>query len=134
MITFEKVTVENESVVKEMFHSHSLSEKQVQYCVKVDDTYIGVIDYRVQGETAVLSQLIIHFDYQSYGYGTNTYFTFETMMKERNVKEIKVLQRELTEQAKSFIESFGFNEEDGIYVKKYNDEYLCRINIRQVDV
>ncbi len=49
MITFEKVTVENESVVKEMFHSHSLSGKQVQYCVKVDDTYIGVIDYRVQG-------------------------------------------------------------------------------------
>lgn len=118
MITFEKVTVENESVVKEMFHSHSLNEKEVQYCVKVDDTYIGVIDYRVQGETAVLSQLIIHFDYQSYGYGTNAYFTIETMMKERNVKEIKVVQTELTEQAKSFIESFGFNEEDGIYVKK----------------
>lgn len=117
MITFEKVTVENESVVKEMFHSHSLSEKQVQYCVKVDDTYIGVIDYRVQGDCGFI-QLIIHFDYQSYGYGTNTYFTFETMMKERNVKEIKVVQTELTEQAKSFIESFGFNEEDGIYVKK----------------
>jgi len=118
MITFEKVNVENENVVKEMFRSHSLSENQVQYCVKVDDTYIGVIDYRVQEEGAVLSQLIIHFDYQSYGYGTNTYFTFETMMKERNVKEIKVIQTELTEQAKSFIESFGFNEEDGIYVKK----------------
>ena len=28
MITFEKVTVENESVVKEMFHSHSLSENR----------------------------------------------------------------------------------------------------------
>ena len=60
MITFEKVTVENESVVKEMFKSHSLGEKKVQYCVKVDDTYIGVIDYSVQEERAVLSQLIIH--------------------------------------------------------------------------
>ena len=28
MITFEKVTVENESVVKEMFKSHSLGEKK----------------------------------------------------------------------------------------------------------
>ena len=28
MITFEKVTVENESVVKEMFSSHSLDEKK----------------------------------------------------------------------------------------------------------
>ncbi|MFP3378496.1 GNAT family N-acetyltransferase [Bacillus sp. SIMBA_069] len=118
MITFEKVTVDNESVVKEMFRSHSLTENQVQYCVKVDDTYIGVIDYSVQEESVVLSQLIIHFDYQSYGYGTNTYFTFEEMMKQRGVKEIKVLQKELTEQAKTFIESFGFNEEDGTYVKK----------------
>ncbi|CEY40975.1 Uncharacterised protein [Streptococcus pneumoniae] len=56
-----------------MFKSHSLGEKKVQYCVKVDDTYIGVIDYSVQEERAVLSQLIIHFDYQGYGYGTNTY-------------------------------------------------------------
>lgn len=118
MIAFEKVTVENENVVKEMFRSHSLSEKQVQYCVKVDDTYIGVIDYNIQEESAVLTQLIIHFDYQSYGYGTNTYFTFEEMMKQRNLKVIKVLQKELTEQAKSFIESFGFIEEDGTYVKK----------------
>ncbi|MEH7279908.1 GNAT family N-acetyltransferase, partial [Bacillus toyonensis] len=44
--------------------------------------------------------------------------TFEEMMKQRGVKEIKVLQKELTEQAKTFIESFGFNEEDGTYVKK----------------
>ncbi|MED2187146.1 GNAT family N-acetyltransferase, partial [Bacillus wiedmannii] len=58
MITFEKVTVDNESVVKEMFRSHSLTENQVQYCVKVDDTYIGVIDYSVQEESAILSQLI----------------------------------------------------------------------------
>ena len=119
MITFEKVTVENESVVKEMFKSHSLGEKKVQYCVKVDDTYIGVIDYSVQEERAVLSQLIIHFDYQGYGYGTNTYFTFEEMMKQRNVKEIKKrAQKKITEKAKSFIESFCFTSEDEEYVKK----------------
>ncbi|EJQ43802.1 hypothetical protein IEE_03033 [Bacillus cereus BAG5X1-1] len=118
MITFEKVNIENESAVKEMFHSHSLDEKKVQYCVKVDDTYIGVIDYSVQEESAILSQLIIHFDYQGYGYGTNTYFTFEEMMKQRNVKEIKVLHEVFTEQAKSFIEGSGFIEGNGIYVKK----------------
>ena len=86
--------------------------------MKVDDTYIGVIDYSVQEELAVLSQLIIHFDYQGYGYGTNTYFTFEEMMKQRNVKEIKVLQEKLTEKAKFFIESFGFASEGEEYVKK----------------
>ncbi|MED0971135.1 GNAT family N-acetyltransferase [Bacillus paramycoides] len=118
MITFEKVNIENESVVKEMFRSHSLSVEKVQYCVKVDDTYIGVIDYSVQEESAILSQLIIHFDYQGYGYGTNTYFTFEEMMKHRNVKEIKVLKEKLTERAKSFIEGSGFIEENGVYIKQ----------------
>ncbi|MGQ0422096.1 GNAT family N-acetyltransferase, partial [Bacillus sp. HC-Mk] len=44
--------------------------------------------------------------------------TFEEMMKQRNVKEIKVLQEKLTEKAKSFIESFGFTSEDEEYVKK----------------
>ena len=108
MITFEKVTVENESVVKEMFKSHSLGEKKVQYCVKVDDTYIGVIDYSVQEERAVLSQLIIHFDYQGYGYGTNTYFTFEEMMKQRNVKEIKSATREINRKGEVFHREFWF--------------------------
>ncbi len=45
-------------------------------------------------------------------------FTFEEMMKQRNVKEIKVLQEKLTEKAKSFIESFGFTSEEEEYVKK----------------
>ncbi len=108
MITFEKVTVENESVVKEMFKSHSLGEKKVQYCVKVDDTYIGVIDYSVQEERAVLSQLIIHFDYQGYGYGANTYFTFEEMMKQRNVKEIKSATRGINRKGEVFHREFWF--------------------------
>ncbi|MGQ0420993.1 GNAT family N-acetyltransferase [Bacillus sp. HC-Mk] len=103
MITFEKVTVENESVVKEMFKSHSLGEKKVQYCVKVDDTYIGVIDYSVQEERAVLSQLIIHFDYQGYSYGIYTNLRFEGIMIHCNLKEIKVLLENLTAKAKSFI-------------------------------
>ncbi|KFM98609.1 GNAT family N-acetyltransferase [Bacillus clarus] len=119
MIVFEKVNVETESVVKEMFNSHSLSVEKVRYCVKVDDTYIGVIDYSVQGESAILSNLIIHFDYQGYGYGTNTYFTFEEMMKHRNVKDVQALQNGLTKQAQSFIEGLGFIEENETYRKQF---------------
>ncbi|MEH7460042.1 GNAT family N-acetyltransferase [Bacillus sp. JJ1127] len=119
MITFEKVNFETEKVVEEMFASHSLVKKDVQYCIKADDTYIGVIDYLTRGESAILSNLMIHFDYQGYGYGTNAYFTFEEMMKQRNMKDIKVLQGELTEQAKSFIGNLGFVLNSEIYTKRF---------------
>ncbi|EEL50854.1 MULTISPECIES: GNAT family N-acetyltransferase [Bacillus cereus group] len=119
MITFEKVNTETKKVVEEMFASHGLNKKEVQYCIKVDDTYIGVIDYIVQGEHAILSNLIIHFDYQGYGYGTNTYFTLEEMMKHRNIKDIQVLQGDVTEQAKPFIEGLGFILNGEMYIKSF---------------
>ncbi|MBO1627373.1 GNAT family N-acetyltransferase [Bacillus arachidis] len=119
MITFEKVNTETKRVVEEMFASHSFNRKEVQYCIKIDDTYIGVMDYTVQGEHAVLSNLIIHFDYQGYGYGTNAYFTFEEMMKHRDIKDIQVLKGDLTEQAKSFTEGLGFIWNGEIYIKRF---------------
>lgn len=119
MITFEKVNTETRRVVEEMFASHGFNRKKVQYCIKIDDTYIGVMDYTVQGEHAVLSNLIIHFDYQGYGYGTNAYFTFEEMMKHRDIKDIQVLKGDLTEQAKSFTEGLGFIWNGEIYIKRF---------------
>ncbi|MBO1580068.1 GNAT family N-acetyltransferase [Bacillus sp. XF8] len=119
MITFEKVNTETKKVVEEMFVSHGLNRKEVQYCIKVDDTYIGVMDYTAQGEHAILSNLMIHFDYQGYGYGTNAYFTFEEMMKRRDIKDIQVLQGDLTEQAKSFIEGLGFIWNGEMYIKRF---------------
>ncbi|WP_410982411.1 GNAT family N-acetyltransferase [Bacillus cereus] len=117
MITFEKVNAETKKVVEEMFASHSLNIKEVKYCIKVDDTYIGVLDYTVQDEHAILSNLIIHFDYQGYGYGTNTYFTLEEMMKHRDIKRIQVLQRDITERTNSFIEGLGFKLDGEVYIK-----------------
>ncbi|KEK25119.1 GNAT family N-acetyltransferase [Bacillus gaemokensis] len=119
MITFEKVNVETKKVVEEMFASHSLTMEEVQYCIKADDTYIGIIDYSVQGESAILSNLIIHFDYQGYGYGTNAYFTFEEMMKRRSIKGIKVSRSNLTEQARSFIEGLGCMLNNEWYIKQF---------------
>lgn len=118
MITFEKVSLETKPVVKEMFSSHHLPVQEVQYCIKVDDTYIGVIDYTVQGDNAILCNFIIHYDYQSYGYGTNAYFTLEEMMKHRNIKTINVLQENVTIQAINFIEGLGFAEMNGAYTKQ----------------
>ncbi|MDM5188473.1 GNAT family N-acetyltransferase [Bacillus sp. DX4.1] len=117
MITFEKVTEETKAVVEEMFSSNCLEVQAIQYCIKVDDTYIGLIDYMVQEEKARLSVLIVHNDYQGYGYGTNAYFTFEEMMKHRNVTRIEILQKDLTVHAKAFIEGLGFEDNNEVYMK-----------------
>ncbi|WP_459503599.1 GNAT family N-acetyltransferase [Bacillus sp. C1] len=119
MITFEKVNTETKEVVAEMFASHGLHTQEVQYCIKVDDTYIGIMDYVVQGDQAILFHLIIHFDYQGYGYGTNAYFTFEEMMKHREIESIQVIQDNVTEQAKAFIEGLGFTRNGGAYIKNF---------------
>lgn len=118
MLTFETVTPETKVVVDEMFSSYKLPVKQVEYCVKADDTYIGIIDYTVQEEKAMLQFLLVHHDYQGYGYGTNVYYTFEEMMKKEGVKYIEVTQTELPERAQSFLEQFGFTVQNAVYIKQ----------------
>lgn len=118
MLTFEAVTLETKVVVEEMFSSYKLPAKQVGYCVKADDTYIGVIDYTVLEKKALLQFLLVHHDYQGYGYGTNVYYTFEEMMKKEGVKYIEVARKELSERAQSFLEQFGFAVQNDVYIKQ----------------
>ncbi|ABS21962.1 GNAT family N-acetyltransferase [Bacillus cytotoxicus] len=119
MITFEKVNAGTKEVVKEMFASHGLETEDVQYCIKADDTYIGVIGYVVQDKSAQLSHFVIHFDYQGYGYGTNAYFTFEEMIKHRQIKEIKVAIQNVNDKARAFLEGVGFTLDENRYIKRF---------------
>ncbi|MFD3450061.1 GNAT family N-acetyltransferase [Microbacteriaceae bacterium 4G12] len=125
MLTFELVTEETLPIVKEMVHSnpgyrtgksntdnelkqeylHNLP-KRFTYFIKADDTYIGLLDYVQNDRDVHLNQLMVHGDYQGYGYGTNAYYTFEEQMKQQGVSYLRVLPN--TEKAKHFWESLGF--------------------------
>lgn len=118
MLTFEAVKPETGFVVEEMFSSYKLPVQKVGYCVKADDTYIGVIDYTVQAEKAMLQFLLVHHDYQGYGYGTNAYYTFEEMMKEEGVKCIEVMQKGLSERVQSLLGQLGFTVNNNVYIKQ----------------
>lgn len=118
MLTFEAVTLETKVVVEEMFSSYKLPAQEVGYCVKADDTYIGIIDYAMQEEKALLHFLLVHHDYQGYGYGTNVYYTFEDMMKKEGIRVIEVARKELTERAQSFLGNFDFTEQNDVYIKQ----------------
>ncbi|MEI4802089.1 GNAT family N-acetyltransferase [Bacillus sp. NPDC077411] len=118
MLMFEKVTGETKLVVKEMFSSHDLPIQDVAYCIKADDTYIGVVDYTVKQEKAILSYLLIHHDYEGYGYGTNAYYTFEEIVKREHVKEIQIIFINKNERIESFFEQLGFQKNNHVYIKK----------------
>lgn len=118
MLTFEKVTEETKLVVEEMFSSHDLPVQDVAYCIKADDTYIGIVDYTVKQEKAILSYLLIHRDYEGYGYGTNAYYTFEEIVKREHVKEIQITLINKNERIESFVEQLGFQQCNHVYIKK----------------
>ncbi|MEI4828039.1 GNAT family N-acetyltransferase [Bacillus sp. FJAT-53711] len=118
MLTFEKVINETGLVIEEMFSSHDLPAQDVAYCIKADDTYVGIIDYTVQQSKAILSYLLIHHDYEGYGYGTNAYYTFEEIVKRDHVKEIEITLIDKNERVIAFFEQFGFQQNNHVYIKQ----------------
>lgn len=110
-------------VIKEEFiNPHSISS-----FIKLDDTYIGVIDYLLVNPNdhyPWLGLLMIHRDYQGYGFGAQAYALFENEMYERGVKHIRIGVLKENTKAHSFWKSVGF-----VYYKskvwKYGNEILC---------
>lgn len=132
MIVFEKITADTVEIVQEMFRSNdeyckleyggdvpSLSMLTEEFCgvtssyfVKADETYIGIIDYMENNPNdgfPWLGFLMIHGDYQGYGYGTNAYFLFEEKMKKLGKVAIRLGVMKENTSAKHFWEELGFS-------------------------
>jgi GNAT superfamily N-acetyltransferase len=83
--------------------------------IKLEDTYIGVIDYLMenpQDNCPWLGLLMIHADYQGFGFGAQAYALYENEMRKRGVKNVRlgVLSENL--KATQFWNSLGF-----LYIK-----------------
>jgi RimJ/RimL family protein N-acetyltransferase len=135
MLTLEKVTEEYLYIIREIVNSNSVynelengkakrtdeelceeffhgDAKRHTYFVKADDTYVGLVEYMECNERdgyPWLGLLMIHRDYQGYGYGTNAYFTLEEELKEKGITKIRLAVIEQHEKAKAFWESLGFS-------------------------
>ncbi|MDQ0197823.1 GNAT family N-acetyltransferase [Neobacillus ginsengisoli] len=95
--------------------------------IKLDDTYIGLIDYLMENPNdhyPWLGLLMIHRDYQGYGFGAEAYALFENEMLERGIKHVRIGVLKENTKAHSFWKSLGF-----VYYKssvwKYGNEILC---------
>jgi RimJ/RimL family protein N-acetyltransferase len=83
--------------------------------IKLDDTYIGVMDYLMENpkdQWPWLGLLMIHGDYQGFGFGTQAYALYESDMRKRGLKRIRIGVIKENVKAKHFWELLGF-----LYIK-----------------
>nr|WP_263326202.1 GNAT family N-acetyltransferase [Neobacillus sp. Marseille-Q6967] len=88
-----------------------LNNKTNSVFIKLDDTYIGVIDYLMENpkdHSPWLGLLVIHCDYQGYGFGGQAYALYENEMLNQGVKHIRIGIIKENLKAKQFWESNGF--------------------------
>ncbi|WP_088068443.1 GNAT family N-acetyltransferase [Gottfriedia luciferensis] len=155
MITFEKITQDLIEVIEEITNSNqnynlmengrltrtkeelmneyfSTSHQSETLFIKLDDTYIGLIDFlelNPRDEFPWLGLLMIHNDYQGYGFGTNAFLLFEKRLMEKNISKLRLGVLINNHQAKTFWISQGFNyvenkkNTDGIEVEVYEKYY-----------
>lgn len=131
-IYFEEITKETLYIVLEMVNSNPeynliengkeartmadleeefLNPHTISAFIKLDDTYIGVIDYLMENpkdRLPWLGLLMIHGNYQGYGFGLQAYERYENEMLERGVDQIRLGVLRENKKAILFWESLGF--------------------------
>lgn len=129
---FEEMTKETLYIAQEIINSNpgynvlenkkghrSLAEMEKEFLgsdtfsafIKLEDTYIGVIDYLIENPKdryPWLGLLMIHNDYQGYGFGTQAYALYENEMMNRGLGSVRLGVLKDNTKAHSFWESQGF--------------------------
>jgi len=131
-VYFEEMTKETLYIAQEIINSNpgynvlenkndhrSLAEMEKEFLgsdtvsafIKLEDTYIGVIDYLIENPKdhfPWLGLLMIHSDYQGYGFGTQAYALYENEMMNRGLGSVRLGVLKDNTKAHSFWESQGF--------------------------
>jgi GNAT superfamily N-acetyltransferase len=155
MINFEKINIERIDVIVEITNSNpdynqmengfstrsidvikqeyfDTSNQSETYFIKLDDTYIGLINFLENNPRdgfPWLGLLMIHRDYQGYGFGSNAFLSFEESIKLKGITSLRLGILPKNDSAKSFWKSHGFQyvenktSTNGIEVEVYEKNY-----------
>lgn len=88
-----------------------LNPKTISSFIKLDDTYIGIIDYLLENPKDYypwLGLLVIHADYQGYGFGAQAFAAYENEMRKRGKQCVRIGVLKENTKAQRFWESLGF--------------------------
>ena len=156
MINFEPITKETIYIAEEIIRSNSVynilengvSERSTEeiekqflnpntysFFIKADETYIGLIDYMEKNpkdDTTWIGLLMIHQDYQGYGYGTMAYFELENHLKKLHIPKLRLAVLEKNTNGHHFWEGIGFTkygqkEKDGNVLLCYEKEVSVKV-------
>lgn len=135
-VHFEEITKETLYVALEIINSNSeynivengraqreLAEMEDEFLnpatssvfIKLDDTYIGVMDYLMENpkdQCPWVGLLVIHGDYQGFGFGTQAYALYESDMRKRGLVRTRIGVIRENVKSKQFWKSLGF-----LYIK-----------------
>lgn len=103
-----KATLTLAEMEEEFLHSETESR-----FIKDDDTYIGILDYLLvhpNDGCPWLGLLLIHGDYQGYGYGTQVYTLFERELLEWSKKCVRIGVIKENSKAHTFWKHQGFTD------------------------
>ena len=105
--------LENGNAIRELadLEEEFLNPVTTSEFIKLDDTYIGVMDYLLENpkdQWPWLGLLVIHSDYQGFGFGAQAYALYESDMHKRGLERIRIGVVKENGKAKKFWESLGF--------------------------
>ncbi|MGM9986655.1 MAG: GNAT family N-acetyltransferase [Bacillaceae bacterium] len=132
-IQFEKITRSRMDVIREVVNSNPVynefelgeqlrTDEQLEeaffqelthsYFIKLDDTYVGIVNYmeNLEDTSIWIGMFIIHRDYQGFGIGTNAYYMFEQFLKEKGFQRIHLIVGDGYECGIRFWKGVGFSQ------------------------
>jgi RimJ/RimL family protein N-acetyltransferase len=111
----------------EEIESEFLNQKSTSVFIKIDDTYIGIIDYLLENpkdHSPWLGLLMIHVDYQGFGFGVQAFQLFEADMLTRGLEYVRIGVIKDNAKAHFFWKSIGFTMFKATQGKNGN-EIIC---------
>jgi GNAT superfamily N-acetyltransferase len=109
--------IENGNAQRELveIEEEFLNPETISVFIKLDDTYIGVMDYLMENpkdQCPWLGLLMIHGDYQGFGFGSQVYTLYESEILNRGLQRVRLGVIKENAKANRFWESLGF-----LYIK-----------------
>lgn len=104
-----------------------INPKTISLFIKVDDTYIGLLDFLMENpndQLPWLGLLMIHSDYHGYGFGSQAYAQYENDLLESGVHCVRIGVINENIKAHTFWELLGFSYFKTV-VGQNRKEILC---------
>ncbi|MCT8138182.1 GNAT family N-acetyltransferase [Anaerobacillus sp. CMMVII] len=98
-----------------------LNDQTKSMFIKLDETYIGLIDYLMKNPKdnfPWIGLFLIHSDYQGYGFGSGAYFRFENEILKPETKIVRIGILKENKIAKGFWESQGYQYDQTIVTEQ----------------